>query len=81
MKMTYVIGGHGDIVDVSSIDMTYAYLTQLKTGVAKMIEDGEGIDDAVNILTMDDFKNVGLYKDMHRQNVEIAYRMLEWGDE
>jgi len=80
MKMRYVIGGHGEIVDASSIDMTYEYLLELKTKVSQMIEDGEGIAETVNAVKMSKYKNVNFYKEMHRQNVEIAYRMLEWSE-
>jgi len=81
MDVKYVIGGHGKIVNRSSIDMTYDYIKTLRERVASLIEEGEEIGDVVNMVTMDKFKNVNFYDSMHRQNVEIAYRMLEWESE
>ena len=81
MDVKYIIGGHGKIVDRSSIDMTYNYIVTLRERVSSLIEDGEEIGDVVNMVTMDKFKDVNFYDSMHRQNVEIAYRMLEWESE
>ena len=80
MDVEFIIGGHGEIVDRSSIDMTYDYIKTLRERVAMLLEDGEDIADAVNMVTMKKFKDVNFYDSMHRQNVEIAYRMLEWGE-
>jgi len=80
MNMKYVIGGHGELVGTDSLNMTYEYLSELQTQVAKLLEDGEEIGDVVNMVVMSKYKNVNFYKEMHRQNVEIAYRMLEWGE-
>lgn len=81
MDVEYIMGGHGKIVDRSSVDMTYNYLKTLRERVTSLIEDGEEIGDVVNMVTMDKFKNVNFYDSMHRQNIEIAYRMLEWESE
>jgi len=81
MDVEFIIGGHGKIVDRSSIDMTYNYIKTLHKRVSSLIEDGEEIGDVVNMVTMDKFKDVNFYDSMHRQNVEIAYRILEWENE
>jgi cyclase len=81
MDVDYIVGGHGEIVDRTSIDMTYNYLKMLRDRVSMLIEDGVNIADAVNMLKMQEFKDVNFYDSMHRQNVEIAYRMMEWGSE
>ncbi|MEA3371230.1 MAG: MBL fold metallo-hydrolase [Campylobacterota bacterium] len=81
MDVEYIIGGHGEIVDRSSIDMTYNYVKTLREEVAAFIEDGEEIADVVNMVKMEEFKDINFYDSMHRQNVEIAYRMLEWESE
>ncbi len=78
IDLKYIIGGHGDIVDKSSINMTYSYIKTLKQNVASLIEDGQSIADVVNMVKMEKYKDVHFYDSMHRQNVEIAYRMLEW---
>jgi glyoxylase-like metal-dependent hydrolase (beta-lactamase superfamily II) len=80
MKMKYVIGGHGELIDSHSIDMTYNYLSELNVKVGTFLEDGEEIGDVVNMVVMSKYKDVNFYKEMHRQNVEMAYRMLEWGE-
>jgi len=81
MDVDYIIGGHGKIVERTSVDMTYNYIKTMKEKVTAFIEEGEEIADVVNMLTMDEYKNVNFYDSMHRQNVEIAYRMLEWESE
>jgi cyclase len=81
MNVDYIVGGHGEIVNRTSIDMTYNYIKTLKERVATLLEDGEDIGDAVNMVEMKEYKNINFYDSMHRQNVEIAYRMLEWGSE
>jgi len=77
----YIVGGHGSIVDKTSSDMTYKYITELTQKVSSLIKDGEEIGDVVNLVKMESFIDIKLYDAMHRQNVEAAYRMLEWGDE
>ncbi|WP_373003903.1 MBL fold metallo-hydrolase [Sulfurimonas sp.] len=81
MDVDFIVGGHGEIVDRTSIDMTYEYIKTLRDRVAELLKDGEDIADVVNIVKMEKFKNIHFYDSMHRQNVEIAYRMLEWGSE
>lgn len=78
MDVEFIIGGHGKIVDRSSIDMTYNYIKTLQERVKSLIEEGEEIADVVNMVKMVEFKEINFYDSMHRQNVEIAYRMLEW---
>ena len=81
MDVDYIVGGHGSIVDRTSIDMTYKYIKMLRDRVAMLLEDGEEIGDVVNMVNMEEFENINFYDSMHRQNVEIAYRMLEWESE
>jgi len=81
MNVSYVVGGHGKIVDKSSIDMTYNYIYILKDEVSLLIEEGEDIAKSVNMVEMKEFQKVHLYDTMHKQNIEIAYRMLEWESE
>lgn len=75
----YIIGGHGKLISRQSIDMTYNYLSELRESVSKLLENGVDLVDVVKIVDMSAYKNVNLYDSMHRQNVETAYRMLEWG--
>ncbi len=81
MRPVYVIGGHGNEVGIEALDLTYRYLLQLRSEVRKAIKNDEGIEDAVKTIQMAAFSSVALYDEMHAQNVEAAYRMLEWSDE
>lgn len=80
LDVDYIVGGHGDMITPDSVVMTYNYLSDLQNEVSEAIENDVGIAEAVNAITLDKYKNVKLYDMMHRQNVEVAYRMLEWGE-
>lgn len=74
----YVIGGHGKLTDKHSVDATYEYLTELEEGVSLALEDGADISETLERVKMQNFQDFKMYETMHRQNVETAYRMLEW---
>ncbi len=76
-----IVGGHGTLHDATALDFTYGYLTALRDAVRAAIAEGVEIDDAVKEITLDTYKTVALYEEMHRANVEVVYRMLEWEDE
>lgn len=78
LKAKHVIGGHGGHSDADAARMTRAYLTQLRDEVRAAIDDGLSIDEAMDKVTMDAFRRVGMYGAMHRGNVEATYRVLEW---
>lgn len=81
MPLRHVIGGHGAQTDAKATDMTYNYLVGLRTRVREAIENGIGIAEATRTIELDRYRSVALYDEMHAQNVEAAYRMLEWEDE
>lgn len=81
IDVNYIVGGHGKVVDKSSINMTYNYIKTMRDRVKSLLEDGEDIADVVDMVVMKEYVNVNFYDSMHRQNVEIAYRMLEWESE
>lgn len=81
MELSYIIGGHGSLVGRDALDMTYRYLVELRKEVREAIDNDVGIEVAVRTIKMDEFTSVALYDVMHAQNVEAAYRMLEWADE
>ncbi|WP_345977319.1 MBL fold metallo-hydrolase [Sulfurimonas sp. HSL3-7] len=81
MQLPYVIGGHGNRVGSDAIDLTYRYLVELRDEVSEAIDNDVGIEDAVKTIKMDVFSSAALYDEMHAQNIEAAYRMLEWSDE
>ena len=76
-----IIGGHGSKVDSASLDFTYGYLVELRDKVAKAIEDGKDIEDTINSVEMPKYKNIHMYETMQRQNVETAYRTMEWSND
>jgi glyoxylase-like metal-dependent hydrolase (beta-lactamase superfamily II) len=81
MPLKNIIGGHGDAVGKDATDLTYRYLVQLRSEVKEAIDNDIGIENAVKTVRMPTFSSVGLYNEMQAQNVETAYRMLEWTDE
>jgi len=81
MNVEYIVGGHGENRDKKAVDFTYNYLKTLRNEVKKRLDDGEDIADVVNEVKMKEYKNVPFYDSIHRQNVETAYRMLEWESE
>lgn len=81
MDLEFIVGGHGEIVSKNSIDLTYNYIKALVDNITPLIEDGKTIPDVLEIVTMKEYKDINFYDSMHRQNVEIAYRILEWEDE
>lgn len=76
-----IIGGHGSKVDATSIDFTYNYLVKLRDSIKKAMEDGKDIEETINSVTMPEYKNSAMYDTMHRQNVETAYRTMEWSND
>lgn len=76
----YVVGGHGKMITRDSITMTYNYVQELQEEVRALLDEGVSIADAVNMVEMPKYKDIKLYDMMHRQNVEVTYRMLEWGE-
>jgi len=81
MPLKHIVGGHGDRTGPDATEMTYRYLTQLRDRVRDAIDEGIGIAEATKTIRLDAFVNAALYDTMHAQNVEAAYRMLEWDDE
>jgi len=81
LDVEYIVGGHGEVVTKDATKFTYEYLVKLRDKVAALVEEGVDIADAVDTITMKEYKDVPFYDVMQRQNVEIAYRMMEWNDE
>jgi cyclase len=81
MPLKHIIGGHGTATGPDAADTTYRYLVQLRAQVREAIENDIGIADATRQIQLDAFKDLGMYDTLHAQNVEAAYRMLEWEDE
>jgi len=80
LNAEYIVGGHGKMISRDSLNMTYNYLTQLQDEVGTLLEEGVDIADTVKQVVMPKYKDINLYEMMHRPNVEVTYRMLEWGE-
>ncbi len=81
MKLTTVVGGHGEITDATSLDIILGYLTELKSKVKSALKDELEIDEAIEKIKMKKYNDLALFEMMHRQNVEVTFRMLEWENE
>ncbi len=81
MNTRTLIGGHGDITNKKALDLTYEYLTKLREKVRKALEEEKDISEALESITMKEYEDTALFDVMHKQNVEVAYRMLEWESE
>ncbi len=80
LDVDYIVGGHGKMITRDSLDMTYDYINELQEKVSTLLDEGVDIADIVNVVVMPKYKHIKLYDMMHRQNVEVTYRMLEWGE-
>jgi len=78
LDVDYIVGGHGEIVSLDAVNMTYSYIKELRDSVAKLLEEGEDIGDVVNSVRMKKYKEIPFYDAIHRENVETTYRVLEW---
>jgi len=78
LEATTIIGGHGFRTDKKAAEMTYNYLTDMRTQVRAAIVSGISIDETVAKVTMPKYESYRMYKTLHRGNVEVSYRMLEW---
>ena len=81
MNLTTVVGGHGKITDATSLDIILGYLTELKSEVKSALQDELEIDEAIEKIKMKKYNDLALFEMMHRQNVEVTFRMLEWENE
>lgn len=75
---TTIIGGHGYRTDKEAMNMTREYLTQMRTEIRSAIDEGLGINETIDKVTMPSFNALRMMKSLHRGNVETAYRTLEW---
>lgn len=81
MPLRTIVGGHGNAVDRHAVNLTYDYLVSLRNAVKNAIDEGVDIEDATRTIQLPAFSGIALYDMMHAQNVEAAYRTLEWEDE
>ncbi|MCX6073544.1 MAG: MBL fold metallo-hydrolase [Campylobacterales bacterium] len=75
---TTIVGGHGYRTDEKAMELTYNYLTQMRSEIRSAMDEGLSIDETINKVTMPSFKSLRMMESLHRGNVEAAYRTLEW---
>lgn len=81
MDLNVIVGGHGLRTDKGAADFTLDYLKELKKGIKETLAKGGDLSDAVRSLGMESYARSGLYKEMHRANINAAFQMLEWDSE
>lgn len=81
MDIEVLVGGHGYRTDKESLNLTLNYLKELKTGIRRIIDKGGDISTAISELSMPTYAKEGMYDDLHKANINIAFQMLEWSDE
>jgi len=77
-KNATFVPGHGKPSDLKVFEAsTLAYLKLLNSHMAKMIEDGVDMQDAINKLDQSAFSSLENYEDLAGRNANIAYQEAE----
>ncbi len=73
-----IVPGHGGVTDLATATAyTKDYLVFLRTEILKIINDGGGLLDALNI-DQTKFSHFKTYNELHKQNVDILFRVMEF---
>jgi cyclase len=78
MNTHYVIGGHGTNTDAHCPDFTLSYLKELRAKVQKAMEEGKDIEEAITTITMPQYEHFPMFETMQKQNIDTAFRTMEW---
>jgi glyoxylase-like metal-dependent hydrolase (beta-lactamase superfamily II) len=78
-KAKLMVPGHGSAqtAPFPMVNKTRSYVTELRTKMKAMVENGASLLDAVNNADMPAWKNVPLYEPNHRANANFVYREME----
>ncbi len=76
---TYMIPGHGSVqtAPFPMVSKTQAYMQRLRDSVSEAIENDRELQETINTLQFDDWKNVHLYDLNQKKNIDFVYRELE----
>jgi hypothetical protein len=76
---TYMIPGHGSVqtAPFSMVNKTQSYMQRLRDSVSKAIENDQELQETINTIQFDDWKNVYLYDLNQKKNIDFVYRELE----
>ncbi len=81
MNVQTIVGGHGKKYNKAATGVSLSYLLDLKAAVLEALEADMGIDEAVKSITLPQYQNLKMFMSVHKQNVETAFRTLEWESE
>ena len=76
LKWSDLISAHGYMTRRSALKNTKTYLSLLKEGVSKGIENNKTVEELTKVLAFDDFKAMKFYDIWHRKNVIKVYDEL-----
>jgi rhodanese-related sulfurtransferase/glyoxylase-like metal-dependent hydrolase (beta-lactamase superfamily II) len=78
LNATIVVPGHGDTTDMATVTKyTKDYLTDLRTGIANIIEDDGDMTDAYN-MDMSKYEHLDTYKELGKQNISRVFKQMEF---
>lgn len=77
---TYAIG-HGKHTDDTAINQMKAYFLALKTKSIDAIEEGTDMATFIKTADFKAFEHMGLFKELHKQNLGFAYSEYEFFEE
>ncbi len=73
-----IVPGHGGVTDLQTVTAyTKDYLVFLRTEILKIIDEGGGLLDALNI-DQTKFGHFKTYNELHKQNVDRLFRVMEF---
>jgi glyoxylase-like metal-dependent hydrolase (beta-lactamase superfamily II) len=74
----YLVPGHGFDTSKTALNEAKEYFTLLKKRVLTAVEDDVGLDKVTQVVTLDEFKDKKLFKELNKRNILGAYRELEF---
>ena len=75
-----LVPGHGTIVNKDAIKESAQYFALLKERVTKAVDDEIGAGEVSKVVTLPEFKDKAMYKELNRRNVFEAYSELEFAE-
>ncbi len=75
-----LIPGHGLVIDTHALDESSLYFKLLKERVGKAVDDEIGADEVTKAVSLPEFKEKALYKELNKRNIFDAYNELEFSE-
>jgi len=75
----YMIPGHGSVqtAPFPMVRKTQSYMQRLRDSVSNAIENDKELQEAINTIQFEDWKNIYLYDLNQKKNIDFVYRELE----